>query len=123
MVSHPNKNYKSYNISNWISRLRNIKRILIRATENLPLYNNEMIYEIRPPIAQQGQTHNRSRLGTGPSQSSRDDSDSVISPSIASPNIPSSAGLSMSSSNTFDYEHSIVRLSFPDFTDFTKDIC
>ncbi|KAI2800138.1 Tuberous sclerosis 2-like protein [Blomia tropicalis] len=116
-------NYKSYNISNWISRLRNIKRILIRATENLPLYNNEMIYEIRPPIAQQGQTHNRSRLGTGPSQSSRDDSDSVISPSIASPNIPSSAGLSMSSSNTFDYEHSIVRLSFPDFTDFTKDIC
>lgn len=127
MVSHTSKNFKSYNISNWISRLQNIKRIRSRATESLPLYNAEMVHYLRGPAAQTSagplsasSPHARFRLGAGvASQSSRDDSDSVITSSIASPNIPGSAGSGAFAN--FDYTETGTRLAFPDFTEFTKE--
>ena len=129
MVNNTNKSLKSYNISNWMSRLQNIKRIRGRATENLALFNTEMIHHMRgtinsgtPHTPHPLSSHGRARLGTGPSQSSRDESDSVISSSVASPAIPGSAGiLSNSSMGTFDYDTG-ARLAFPDFTEFTKDL-
>lgn len=129
MVSHTSKNFKSYNISNWISRLQNIKRIRSRATEGLPLYNPEMVHYLRGNAPSQSSAgplsasspHGRFRLNTGvASQSSRDDSDSVITSSIASPNIPGSAGSGAFAN--FDYTETGTRLAFPDFTEFTKEL-
>ncbi|KAH9404411.1 Tuberous sclerosis 2-like protein [Tyrophagus putrescentiae] len=127
MVSHTSKSFKSYNISNWISRLQNIKRIRSRVCEGLPLYNSEMVHYLRgsaappqtPHPLSASSPHGRFRLGTGvASQSSRDESDSVISSSVASPNIaPGSAG---TNSGAFEYETG-TRLVFPDFTEFTKE--
>lgn len=128
MVNNKSKNLKSYNISNWISRLHCIKRVRARATENLPLFNPELCHYIRGapslstphPMASPSPHSRSARLGNGTaSQSSREDADSVISSSLASPNNPGSAGTT--SSGAFDYPTE-TRLAFPDFTEFTKDL-
>ena len=125
MIKNSNKYQKSYNISNWISRLQNIKRIRMRAIENLPNnpINPEFIHFVqRSSTSHQFQSYGsvRPRYSTGPSQSSRDDTDSVISSSMASPSIPGSAGLNGSKSSSFDYDsNNIAKFAFPDFSEFT----
>ena len=110
MVTNSNTGLKSYHTSNWVNRLRQIKRLRERATESESAAHHRSTTSLQ---SQQSQPHSRVRLGTGPSQTSKDDSDSVIS--AVSPSL-SSAGYT-NSTTTFDYENAgrHIRYSFPDF--------
>ena len=129
MVTNTSKSFKSYNISNWINRLQSIKRIRNRAIENISLFTHDMVHQTRGPVNSMPPTtphplstsssQGRVRLGTGPSQSSRDDADSVISSSMSSPAIPGSAGIFSNSS--FDYESVTRQIALPDFILYTKE--
>ena len=110
MVELQNQQLKTYNISNWITRLRHIKKIRTRYSDQT-LTNqslNELSHSVRQSSWNGGRFNNP--LST---QSSRDESLSSGSGSA-----PPSASIIQQ-----DNEQMFVKLAFPDFIDFTEDLC
>ncbi|XP_075678387.1 TSC complex subunit tuberin isoform X3 [Dermatophagoides pteronyssinus] len=136
MVYHPKQEMRSYHISNWLSRLRNIKRVRKRAQEHYQQQQQQNQQQQQQQQQQHGQMDNHERysnrsntIGTRmvrQNQQSTSIGDESISSatttttnSAISPNIYNSGG---GIGNSFDYETlSSQRLVFPDFTEFTKD--
>lgn len=141
MVYNPTQELRSYHISNWISRLQNIKRIRSRALKQFQSDNIStgcaggiVRGSVSPSVSGNTTTGssahsnaNVNRLSRQSQSLSGTENDSGILstvPSSASANSPNpqSAGiLSANSNGVFDYEHIPQRLVFSDFTEFTKD--
>jgi len=113
MVELQNPQLKTYNISNWIIRLRHIKKIRNRhydatAQAEAQKLANELAHSVRHSswVGSRGPFQNNP-LST---QSSRDES--LSSGGSSAPQSASIMG---------EPEH-LVRLAFPDFIDYTEDL-
>ena len=136
MVYHPKQEMRSYHISNWLSRLRNIKRVRKRAQEHYQqqqqqnqqqqqqqqqhgqMDNHERYSNRSNTIGQRMVRQNQQSTSIGDESTSSSLATTTTTNSAISPNIYNSSGIG----NSFDYETlSSQRLVFPDFTEFTKD--
>src|SRR6218665_3247571 len=107
MVELQSQQLKTYNISNWITRLRHIKKIRTRYYDQSAA--NQSLHELAHSVRQSswsGRLHNP--LST---QSSRDES------------LSSGGSSAPPSASILQEPEPLIRLAFPDFIDYTEDLC